>query len=173
MLELAAQLHDMGKIGIPDAILLKPGKLNAAELETMRKHCKIGMGIVMPGLDTQADFASRYLGIQIPPEALTPSPLLAMAGRIALTHHERWDGTGYPNGLKGEQIPIEGRITAACDVFDALRSVRPYKPAYPIDKCISIMREGRGTQFDPNVLDALLLRIAEITELYTEYAEAA
>jgi putative two-component system response regulator len=173
MLELAAQLHDMGKIGIPDAILLKPGKLNPDELENIKRHCKIGMGIVMPALDTPAEFASRYLGIHIPPEVLTPSPLLAMAGRIAITHHERWDGGGYPSGLKGEQIPIEGRITAASDVFDALRSVRPYKPAYPIEKCVAIMREGRGSQFDPNVLDALLLRLAEIVEVYAQYAEAA
>ena len=94
-----------------------------------------------------------------------------MAASIAVTHHERWDGTGYPRGLKGEQIPLEGRITAVADVFDALSTKRPYKPAYPFDKCIAIMEDERGKHFDPWVLDAFLRRRDDILKVQMEYAD--
>lgn len=98
-------------------------------------------------------------------------PILEMARRIALTHHERWDGSGYPLGLAGEDIPLEGRITAVADVFDALSSKRPYKPAFPLQKCFAIMEEGRGMQFDPEVLDAFFARRDDIIQIQIDSAD--
>jgi putative two-component system response regulator len=99
------------------------------------------------------------------------TPVLAMAATIALTHHERWDGTGYPCGLAGNDIPLEGRITAVADVFDALTSHRPYKPAFSVEKSLKIMRQGGGTQFDPAVIDAFLDGIDEILQVYREFTD--
>ena len=151
MLELAAQLHDVGKIGVPDSILLKPGKLTAEEYDLMKRHCGFGREIIAPAL---AGTGGTNRGPQ--------SPILLMAANLAGTHHERWDGTGYPRGLAGAAIPIEGRITAVADVYDALSSKRPYKEAFPLDRCLSIIREGSGTQFDPDVVNAFLRRVDEI-----------
>ncbi|NNE00419.1 MAG: HD domain-containing protein, partial [Pirellulaceae bacterium] len=103
----------------------------------------------------------------------TSSPVLKMAAVIAATHHEKWDGSGYPRGLAGKQIPIEGRIVAVADVFDALSSKRPYKDAFPIEKCLQILKEGRGQHFDPNVLDAFLARFDDILKTRSEYGEQA
>src|SRR6185369_12553275 len=158
MLEQAALLHDVGKIGVPDAILLKPGKLDADEIESMQKHCGFGKRI-FEGMTSQESAAYRShttVGSKIVQDCR--APLLDLASRIALTHHEKWDGTGYPLGLAGEDIPLEGRITAVADVFDALSSKRPYKPAFPLEKCLAILEEGRGQHFDPTVLDAFLRR---------------
>ena len=158
MIEIAAQLHDVGKIGVPDSILLKPGKLDPDEFAVMKRHCEYGRMIIMPDA----------------PEQTTSVPaLLAMAAQIAFTHHEKWDGSGYPCGLAGEQIPLEGRITAVADVFDALGSRRPYKPPFPLEQCLSILREGRGKHFDPAVVDALFARIGEITSVQSDLADAA
>lgn len=99
------------------------------------------------------------------------SPILEMARRIALTHHEKWDGTGYPLGLAGEDIPLEGRITAVADVFDALSSKRPYKAAFPLDRCLTIMEEGRGKHFDPNILDAFFARRSDIIQVQIDAAD--
>ena len=99
------------------------------------------------------------------------SPLLNMAARIAQTHHERWDGSGYPLGLQGEDIPIEGRITAVADVFDALSSDRPYKKAFPRTKCFEILEEGRGSHFDPTVLDAFFARSEEIIKIQLDFMD--
>ena len=99
------------------------------------------------------------------------SPIITMAAKIALTHHEKWDGTGYPLGLKGEDIPLAGRITAVADVFDALSSKRPYKPAFELDRCFQIMEEGRGTHFDPKVLDAFLACREAVTQVHAELAD--
>jgi putative two-component system response regulator len=99
------------------------------------------------------------------------SPILELGMKIALTHHERWDGTGYPLGLAGKHIPIEGRITSVADVFDALSSKRPYKPAFPLEKCFAIMREGRGTQFDREVLDAFFARQDDIVRIQITHAD--
>ena len=103
--------------------------------------------------------------------AETRSPILQMAAVIAHTHHEQWDGAGYPRGLKGEEIPIEGRITAVADVFDALTSQRPYKPAFSLEKSTGILRAQSGTQFDPNVVDAFFAGLEEIILAYHEYAD--
>jgi putative two-component system response regulator len=172
VLDLAAQLHDVGKIGIPDAILHKPGKLTPSEFEIMQEHCHFGEKIIAekqpdapaPQLNAHTEIGARLL-------AAGKSPILEVAVRIALTHHERWDGSGYPAGLKGEEIPLEGRITAVADVFDALSSKRPYKPAFTLEKCLRLLEEGRGTHFDPRVLDAFLARREQIVEIQTCYAD--
>ena len=171
LLEHAAPLHDMGKVGIPDAILLKPGKLCPEEFQFMQKHCGFGKRTFEPMTpeEWKAFQSHTLLGERI--TDLGTSPILDMAGKIALTHHEKWDGSGYPLGLAGKNIPIEGRITAVADVFDALTSKRPYKPAFPLDKSLAIMKEGRGTHFDPTVLDAFLAREADIVEIWIRHAE--
>ncbi len=128
----AAPLHDVGKIGISDTILLKPGRLTPDELTEMRRHSEIGARIL-----SGSDFA-----------------VLELAAEIALTHHERWDGSGYPAGLRSEEIPIAGRIVALADVFDALTHVRPYKGAWPRPEALAALREGSGTHFDPQVVAA-------------------
>lgn len=142
MFNEAAQLHDTGKIAISDDILKKRGKLTEAEFAKMREHCEFGRQILSPTAATFADQQS------------TKSPMLNLASSIALTHHEKWDGSGYPQGLQGEAIPIEGRITAVADVFDALSNPRSYKPAFHWKRCFEILEEGRGSHFDPRVLSA-------------------
>ena len=149
LLVAASPLHDVGKIGVPDAILLKPGRLDSREMEIMRRHPLIG-GIIIP----------QY-----------PAEVIRMARRIALSHHERWDGGGYPTGLEGEEIPLEGRIAAICDVFDALVSKRPYKEAWPVEKAIDFMRENAGKHFDPDLIEAFLGIIPAIMDIQKEYAE--
>ena len=171
LLELAAQLHDVGKIAMPDAILLKEGKLEPEEYAVMKKHCALGKR-VFEKMDVSQWSAFREhptLGSELLGSA--QSPLIRLASRIALTHHEWWNGAGYPLGLSGEDIPLEGRITAVADVFDALSSRRPYKPAYPVSKCFDILRENRGTQFDPKVLDAFLNRREDVIGVQLEYAD--
>ena len=134
LIALAARLHDIGKIGVSDLVLLKPGKLTEEEFDAMKQHTRIGAKILSQGC----------------------TPLLRMAERIALTHHERFDGTGYPEGLAGEQIPIEGRIVAVADVFDALMHARPYKEAWSEQEALQELRDGSGKQFDPKVVEAFL-----------------
>lgn len=173
ILEPAAQLHDVGKIGISDAILLKSGKLTPEEFEMMQKHCLFGLKIVqrVPAADVAVLQGHTEMGGRI--MDVSSSPVLEMARRIALTHHERWDGNGYPLGLAGEDIPLEGRITAVADVFDALSSRRPYKPPFPLQKCFAIMEDGRQTQFDPTVLDAFFARRHDIIKVQIESADTA
>jgi PAS domain S-box-containing protein len=134
LLRAAAPMHDVGKIGTPDEILRKPGPLSPQERSVMELHAMIGHEIL----------------------ADSKSELLRLAATIALTHHERYDGHGYPRGLRGSSIPLEGRITAVADVFDALLSDRVYRPALPVAEAIALIRAGRGTQFDPEVVDLLL-----------------
>jgi len=171
ILEPAAQLHDVGKIGIADSILLKPGKLTPEEFETMQKHCGFGKKIVHQVSNDEAQSLRKHTDIGGRIMKACSSPILEMARRIALTHHERWDGSGYPLGLAGGDIPLEGRITAAADVFDALSSRRPYKPAFPLQKCFTIMEEGRGTQFDPDILDAFFARRDDIIQIQIDSAD--
>ena len=171
ILEPAAQLHDVGKIGIADAILLKSGKLTPEEYEMMQKHCGFGRKIVQRVPDSDAALLRRHTDMGARIMDVSSSPVLEMARRIALTHHERWDGNGYPLGLAGEDIPLEGRITAVADVFDALSSRRPYKPPFPLQKCFTIMEEGRQTQFDPRVLDAFFERRDDIIQVQIESAD--
>jgi putative two-component system response regulator len=140
LLRAASPMHDVGKIATPDEILRKPGSLTPDERSVMERHTTFGYQILS--------------GSQ--------SELLQMAAAIALTHHERWDGDGYPRGLRGDQIPIEGRVAAVADVFDALLSDRAYRQAMPVDEAVEIVSEGRGTHFDPQVVDVLLENLAEI-----------
>ena len=166
----AAKLHDVGKIGIPDAILLKPGKLEPHEFDLMKSHCSLGTDILherhsSPSestcVDTRLDQIMTHTG----------SPLLKLAAVIAQTHHEKWDGSGYPLGLKGEQIPIEGRIVAVADVFDALNNSRPYKKAFPLKRCFEILRDGRNNHFDARVVDAFFRRHQEILEIKQRFVD--
>jgi putative two-component system response regulator len=145
----ASQMHDVGKIGIPDHILLKPGRLDAAEMATMKRHTEIGARIFED----------------------TDDELLAMARVIALTHHERWDGAGYPAGLRGEDIPIEGRICAVCDVFDALTSERPYKKAWTVEEAIAHLRDNAGQHFDPELVQHFVEILPEILEIRDRYRD--
>lgn len=171
-LELAAQLHDVGKIAIPDAILLKPGKLEPEEYEIIQGHVKHGRQIIKPF--AAHDAATMRSHVQTGSEILADgSSLMRLAASIAQTHHEKVDGTGYPIGLAGDDIPIEGRITAVADVFDALSSERPYKKAMPREKCFEILEEGRGTHFDSKVLDAFFAGAADIVRIQVEFADYA
>ncbi len=145
----ASPMHDVGKLGIPDAILLKPGRLTSIEREIMQTHTSIGAKILS--------------GSQ--------SELLEISRIIALTHHEKFDGNGYPLGLAGEDIPIEGRIVALADVFDALTSRRCYKPAYELEKVMAMLNSDRGKHFDPGVFDAFDRGYDEILEIYNRYRE--
>jgi putative two-component system response regulator len=147
LLRHASALHDVGKVGVPDSILLKPGKLDPEEWATMQSHTTIGASILSG----------------------STSPLVQLAETIALTHHERWDGSGYPQGLAGDDIPLAGRICAICDVFDALLSSRPYKDAWPIAEVLAELERQRGSQFDPRLID-VFLPLAR--ELHREWFEA-
>ncbi len=169
LIEQAAQLHDVGKIGIPDSILHKPGKLDPREYEIIQTHCGIGRRIINPLSHEESVRLKSHTSIGLKIMGSTHSPVLRIAAVIAASHHEKWDGSGYPLGLSGEAIPLEGRIVAVADVFDALSSARPYKEAFPIDKCIEILADGRGKHFDPVVLDAFLRRKEEAIRIRQEY----
>ena len=145
----AAPMHDVGKIGIPDAILQKPGKLDEAEWQVMRSHAEIGAAII-----------GEHAG-----------GLLKMARTIALTHHEKWDGSGYPNGLKGEEIALEGRIVAIADVFDALTSERPYKRAWTVEEAIATMRRDSGVHFDPELIELFIANLPAMLEIKAQWKE--
>lgn len=139
-LRLASQLHDLGKIGIPDEILRKTGLLSRVERAVMERHPETGYRIMRE----------------------SDSPLLKAAADVALNHHERWDGAGYPFGLAGDRIPIGARIVAVVDVFDALTSARPYRAAYSVDEAVAMMAAARGRQFDPDVLDVFLESLGDV-----------
>ncbi|MGB7346995.1 MAG: HD domain-containing phosphohydrolase [Pirellulaceae bacterium] len=169
LLQQAAQLHDVGKIGIPDAILHKPGKLESHEFDIIKQHCGIGEDIINPLSPEEAQRLSKHTTVGMMIMSSTSSPVLKMAALIAASHHEKFDGSGYPRGLAGEDIPIEGRIVAVADVFDALSSPRPYKDAFPLEKCLTILKEGRGTHFDPKPLDAFFARLDDIIRIRDGY----
>jgi CHASE2 domain-containing sensor protein len=149
-LRYASLLHDVGKIAVPDAILTKPGKLTDEEWTVMRRHTTAGADML----------------------AGSRAPIMRLAEEIALTHHERWDGSGYPQGLVGEAIPLPGRICAVCDVFDALLSRRPYKEPWPLDDALAELRRERGTHFDPTVVDAFLALVDDLDPLLLASHEA-
>jgi putative two-component system response regulator len=134
LIRWSAPLHDVGKIGIPDSVLLKPGRLTPEEMEVMKSHTTIGARILMGGR----------------------SPLIQMAETIALNHHERWNGSGYPRGMTDEEIPLEARLVAVADVYDALTHDRPYRAAWTIDQTRQEIRAGAGYHFDPRIVDAFL-----------------
>ncbi len=146
----ASPMHDIGKIGIPDEILLKPGKLDPAQWEIMKNHAAIGAEL-LEGDD---------------------SDLLTMARTIALTHHEKWDGNGYPSGLAGEEIPQAGRIVAVADVFDALTSSRPYKKPWPVDEAVNYIRDNAGSHFDPAVVAQFEVSLEDVHAIRERYYDA-
>ena len=148
-IEEASPMHDVGKIAVPDHILLKPGRLNDEERLEMQKHAALGAQI----LDGR------------------PWDVLKMARTIALTHHEKWDGSGYPSGIAGEEIPIEGRIAAICDVFDALTSVRPYKEAWEVEKAVSFLEERAGKDFDPALVAQFKSVLPDILKVKDEFRD--
>jgi putative two-component system response regulator len=149
MLLTASPMHDIGKIGIPDSILLKPGKLTPEEWEVMKTHASIGASIL---------------------EGLT-SDLMHMAHQIALTHHEKWDGSGYPNSLKGEDISFYGRIVAVADVFDALTTNRPYKAAWPVERAMDYITSQKSQHFDPQLVEHFVRILPEILTYKAKYAD--
>jgi len=148
-LQETAPMHDIGKIGLPDYILQKPAKLNEDEIKKMREHPQIGVDI---------------LGGQT-------CLLLNMARSIAISHHEKWDGSGYPYGLKGEEIPLYGRIAAIADVFDALTTQRPYKEAWPVEEAIKFLKEESGKHFDPQLIELFLDSLPKILDIKKQYQE--
>ena len=145
----AAPLHDVGKVAIPDRILLKPGKLTVAEFNVMKTHAEIGHRLLA---DSDTD-------------------LLRLAATIALAHHERWDGGGYPHAIAGEEIALEGRIAAVADVFDALTSDRIYRPAFPVGLAVDMMTAERGRQFQPELLDAMRSAFDHIDAVRRQYSD--
>lgn len=149
LIRIASPMHDIGKIGTPDHILLKPGKFTTEEFQVMTRHTDIGHRILL-GSDAE---------------------LLKLAATIAWTHHESFDGTGYPRGLVGEAIPLEGRIAAIADTFDALTSKRVYKPAYPVEQAVDLMQSHRGKQFDPALLDTFFGSMSQVTAIRNRYAD--
>lgn len=149
LLFYAAPMHDIGKIGIPDHVLLKEGQLNDDEWQIMQKHVEYG-----------ADILGNH-----------NSELLSLAREVALTHHEKWDGTGYPNALKGEEIPLSGRIVAIADVFDALTSTRPYKRAWSDDEVITFLKEQAGLHFDPTLIPEFLACMPKVLEIKARFSD--
>ncbi|MEO5334381.1 MAG: response regulator [Magnetococcus sp. YQC-5] len=146
----AAPMHDIGKIGIPDAILLKPGKLSDEEFKVIKQHPKIG-----------ADIISNH-----------ESELLQMAYQIALTHHEKWNGKGYPKGLAGVNIPLAGRIVAVADVFDALTSIRPYKAAWSVNDAVELIKNEAGQHFEPRLVNVFLNALPDLLEIKKQFNES-
>jgi len=153
-IERAAALHDVGKVGIPDAILLKPGKLTDEEFDIMRTHTTIGGELLEGLIDDFGEYA-----------------MINMGAIVARAHHERWDGKGYPNRLSGKSIPLEARIVSICDVYDALTSKRVYKDAWDQDDTMKILRDGAGTQFDPDLVDVFLSRPRDLIEIRKRYPD--
>ena len=147
LIQIASPMHDIGKIGVSDTILLKPGKLTDEEFVLMQNHVKIGAQILSD----------------------SDSPMLQMAYEIALSHHEKYNGKGYPHGLHAETIPLSGRIVAIADVFDALTSERPYKRAWSIDEAVTLIEKEKGKHFDPKVVDAFFKVLPEITKIANQF----
>ncbi len=150
LLSNVAPMHDVGKIGIPDRVLLKPGKLDREEWQCIQTHCEIGRKII----------------------GSHPSRLLQAAASLAYTHHEKWDGSGYPSGLKGTDIPLFSRIVALVDVFDALTSERPYKKAWTVEEAICEIQRCAGQHFDPEIVDAFMSRVPEMADIRERFSDA-
>ncbi len=168
---LAAPLHDIGKIAIPDKILMKDGPLNAREWVVMKRHCEIGERILREDSKVKTAFL-EWRGACCASECeAIENRCLEMAATIALTHHEKWDGSGYPQGLVGEEIPQEARIVAIVDVFDAICSRRPYKAARPEQETLEIIRASVGSQFDPEVYAAFIQVLPEIRTIQDHFNE--
>ncbi len=161
-----APLHDIGKIGIPDEVLLKPGKLDPAEWKIMQQHCMFGCEILGPLTSKEEAHSSCE---QWDTKDRDGNELLDLARTLALLHHERWDGTGYPFGLAGADIPLVARIVAVVDTYDALASERPYKEAFPEEKCLNIIRDSSGSHFDPEVVKAFFANIERIRTIRSQW----
>jgi len=146
----ASPMHDIGKIGIPDRVLLKPGKLDDDEWQIMKSHTTMGAEILSGG----------------------ESELMKMSATIAITHQEKWDGSGYPEGLKGEEIPLEGRIVAIADVFDALTSVRPYKKAWTVEKAVELIEQESGKHFDPALVPLFVKVLPEVIKVKDKFSDS-
>lgn len=153
----AATLHDIGKVGIPDSVLYKPGKLTGDEWQIMQTHAKIGSDAIWRSIQSEED----HSGLEF----------LHIAMEIAHYHHEKWDGSGYPDGLRGAEIPLPARLMALADVFDALICKRVYKPAFSLEEAKNIIIEGKGTHFDPDIVDAYLLRIDDFQQVAGRYRD--
>ncbi len=183
MVGKAAPLHDIGKVGIPDSILLKPARLSVDEFTIMKTHSAIGgdaIDLAMRGELSDADFQILQNHCHLGSNALesavrdfesAPLAFLAVAKEIAMWHHEKWNGTGYPDGLAGDDIPIPARLMALADVFDALASRRVYKEAMPFDAAVALITEGRGQHFDPDVVEAFLDRLDTFRDILQRYAD--
>ncbi|MGB3210153.1 MAG: HD domain-containing phosphohydrolase [Desulforhopalus sp.] len=167
----AAPLHDIGKIGISDTILLKPGKLTEEERNIMKKHCEIGCDILRHYSSAREHEGVEFEEIIRMADNISDLSLLEMAMVIALCHHERWDGQGYPCNLSGTLIPLIGRIVAVVDVYDALGSERPYKKALPEHICQKILQEGKGSHFDPEIIDVFFSNIDDILTIKKEWMD--
>lgn len=179
----AAPLHDIGKVGIPDHILMKPARLTAEEFEIMKRHSRIGGDAIDTAMesattDEESDVMKRHcaIGSQAIEHAVecleqTPLGFLAVAKDIARSHHERWDGSGYPDGLAGDDIPIPARIMAVADVFDALASRRVYKAPMTVEESVRIIREASGSHFDPDVVDAFLANLEDCVDTLHRFAD--
>ena len=179
----AAPLHDIGKVGIPDSILLKPSRLTPEEFSVMKTHSSIGgdaIELAMRSELGQEDFEilqnHRYLSSESLASAVTefentPLAFLAVAKEIALWHHEKWDGSGYPDGLAGDAIPIPARLMALADVFDAVASRRNYKAAMPFENVVELIREASGKHFDPDIVAAFLANLEPFREIFQRYAD--
>ena len=161
-----APLHDIGKIGIPDEVLLKPGKLDPAEWKVMQQHCMFGCEILGP-LTSKEEAHSSCERWDVKDQ--DGNELLDLARTLALLHHERWDGSGYPFGLAGQDIPLMARIVAVVDTYDALASERPYKEAFPEEKCLAIIKDSSGSHFDPEVIEAFFANIDRIRTIRKEW----
>ncbi len=148
LIKQAASMHDIGKVAIPDSILNKPGKLTAEEWEVMKMHCRYGFQML----------------------SMSQRPLFKLAAAITLEHHEKWDGSGYPHGLKGEQISVAGRITAVADVFDALGAMRCYKPSKSLEEILEIFQQEKGRHFDPDMITLFFEHLDEFIAIRNEYA---
>jgi len=183
MVVKAAPLHDIGKVGIPDSILLKPGRLTVEEFEIMKTHSAVGgdaIDMAMRDVLSEAEFEilrnHGYIGGNAPDsagvefESATLS-FLAVAKEIAMWHHEKWDGTGYPDGLNGDDIPIPARLMALADVFDALSSRRIYKEPMPFDAAVRLIIEGSGKHFDPDIVDAFIANKEMFLEILQRHAD--
>ena len=165
-IEHAAQLHDVGKIDIPQSILKKRDRLTQEEFDIVKSHCNRGGSMIR---DDQTNESTNQNDICSFLLNNCSSSVMRMAAIVAESHHEKWDGSGYPHGFRAENIPIEGRIVAVCDVFDAVSNSNAYREAFDLEKCFEIVREGAGKHFDPSVVDAFFRRKDEVIQVFQDF----
>ena len=171
LIQLSSLMHDLGKIGTPDHILLKPGKLDHEEWRQMQRHCEIGVKILETIPDNEIELYPPDASDEMMLSSDRDSELLIMARIIAAYHHERWDGKGYPEGLQGEEIPIEARIVSLADIYDALSSSRAYKESFSESECQRIIREMAGSSLDPHLVALFFARIDDILAIKAQWSD--